>query len=107
MKSLIYRHTIFQNEREVTIIYILGVPVFKRVIIDKEDRPRRACGSTSSLQMHPVILKATLMMKPTTINNYGKEKSDTDRPESTDACTHQTHRSVCRTCAHAIRSNSE
>lgn len=44
MKSLIYRHTIFQNEREVTTIYILGVPVFKRVIIDKEDRPRRTCG---------------------------------------------------------------
>lgn len=44
MKSLIYRHTIYQNEREVTTIHIFGVPVFKRVIIDKEDRPRRACG---------------------------------------------------------------
>lgn len=44
MKSLIYRHTVFQKEREITTIYILGVPVFKRVIIDTEDRPRRACG---------------------------------------------------------------
>ena len=44
MKSLIYRHTAYKNNSEVTTIYILGVPVFKRVIIDTEDRPRRACG---------------------------------------------------------------
>lgn len=44
MKSLIYRHTTYKNNREVTTIYVLGVPVFKRVIIDTEDRPRRACG---------------------------------------------------------------
>ena len=44
MKSLIYRHTTYKNNREVTTIYVLGVSVFKRVIIDTEDRPRRACG---------------------------------------------------------------
>lgn len=44
MKSLIYRHTTYKNNREVTTIYVLDVPVFKRVIIDTEDRPRRACG---------------------------------------------------------------
>jgi len=44
MKSLIYRHTTYKNNREVTTIYVLGVPAFKRVIIDTEDRPRRACG---------------------------------------------------------------
>lgn len=44
MKSLIYRHTTYKNNREATTIYVLGVPVFKRVIIDTEDRPRRACG---------------------------------------------------------------
>lgn len=44
MKSLIYRHTKYQNNKEITIIYILGVSVFKRVIIDNDDRPRRACG---------------------------------------------------------------
>ena len=46
MKSLIYRHTTYKNNREVTTIYVLGVSVFKRVIIDTEDRPRRACGFT-------------------------------------------------------------
>lgn len=44
MKSLIYRHTTYANSREVTTIFILGVPIFKRVIIDKGDKPRRACG---------------------------------------------------------------
>lgn len=44
MKSLIYRHTTYKNNREETSIYVLGVPVFKRVVIDTEDRPRRACG---------------------------------------------------------------
>ena len=47
MKSLIYRHTTYKNNREVTTIYVLGVPVFKRVIIDTEDRQRRACGFTA------------------------------------------------------------
>ncbi len=44
MKLLIYRHTTYANSREVTTIYILGVPIFKRVIIDKEDKHHRACG---------------------------------------------------------------
>lgn len=44
MKSLIYRHTTYANNREVTKIYFLGMPIFKRVIIEKEDKPRRTCG---------------------------------------------------------------
>lgn len=44
MKSLIYRHTTYRDNNEVTTIYILGMPVFKRVINDTEDRPRRSCG---------------------------------------------------------------
>lgn len=44
MKSLIYRYTTYANNREVTKIYFLGMPIFKRVIIEKEDKPRRTCG---------------------------------------------------------------
>lgn len=46
MKSFIYRHTTYKTGREATTIYILGVPVLKRVVIDTEDRPHRACGFT-------------------------------------------------------------
>lgn len=44
MKSLIYRHTSYRNNREVTTLYILGVPIFKRVVIEADERPRRICG---------------------------------------------------------------
>lgn len=54
MKSLIYRHTKCHNNDEVTTYYFLGVPVFKRVIIDTEDKPRRACGFTALASDAPV-----------------------------------------------------
>lgn len=44
MTAIIHRQTTYTNNREVTTIRVFGVPVFKRVIIDTEDRPRRACG---------------------------------------------------------------
>lgn len=45
MKSLIFRHTEYHKDSETTTIHILGVCVFKRVIIDyDEERKHRACG---------------------------------------------------------------
>lgn len=54
MKSFVYRHSTYEAGRETTTIRILGVPIFKRVIIDTEDRPRRACGFTVYASDAPV-----------------------------------------------------
>lgn len=54
MKSLIYRHTTYRDNNEETTIYILGVPVFKRVINDTEDKPRRSCGFITYASDAPV-----------------------------------------------------
>lgn len=54
MKSFAYRHSTYEAGRETTTIRVLGVPIFKRVIIDTEDRPRRACGFTVYASDAPV-----------------------------------------------------
>lgn len=54
MKSLIYQHTTCRDNNEETTIYILGVPVFKRVFIDTEDKSRRSCGFTTYASDSPV-----------------------------------------------------
>ena len=54
MKSFVYRHSTYEAGRETTTISVLGISVFKRVIIDTEDRPRRACGFTVYASASPV-----------------------------------------------------
>lgn len=54
MKSFVYRHSTYEAGRETTTISVLGIPIFKRVIIDTEDRPRRACGFTVYASDAPV-----------------------------------------------------
>lgn len=44
MTAIIHRQTTYSNNREVTTIRVFGVPVFKRVIIDNDERTRRSCG---------------------------------------------------------------
>lgn len=44
MTAIIHRQTTYTNNREVTIIRVFGVPVFKRVIIDNDEHTRRSCG---------------------------------------------------------------
>ncbi len=44
MTAIIQRHTTYINNRETTTIRVFGVPVFKRVIIDNDERTRRPCG---------------------------------------------------------------
>lgn len=54
MKSFVYRHSTYEVGRETTTISVFGIPIFKRVIIDTEDRPRRACGFTGYASDAPV-----------------------------------------------------
>lgn len=54
MKSFIYRHSAYEAGRETTTISFFGIPVFKRVIINTEDRPHRACGFTIYASDAPV-----------------------------------------------------
>lgn len=44
MTAIIHRQTKYTDNNEVTTIRVFGVTVFKRVIIDTDEHPRRQCG---------------------------------------------------------------
>lgn len=44
MTAIIHRQTTYTDNNEVTTIRVFGVTVFKRVIIDTDERSRRECG---------------------------------------------------------------
>lgn len=47
MTALIHRQTTYSVNCETTVIRLFGIPIFKNVIIDNDERPRRACGFTA------------------------------------------------------------
>jgi hypothetical protein len=44
MNPIIFRQTTYRNNREITTINVFGVTLFKRIIIDTDERARRPCG---------------------------------------------------------------
>ncbi|MCM1217625.1 MAG: hypothetical protein NC548_24300 [Lachnospiraceae bacterium] len=46
MKSLIYRHTTFEKQRETSTLYVFGVSIFTTVTIDNDDVKHRPIGFT-------------------------------------------------------------
>lgn len=47
MKPVICKHTKVTKSGEVTTLYVFGVPVFRKIYADAEDKKRRAIGFTS------------------------------------------------------------
>lgn len=44
MKPLVFRQSQYTDTTEITVIYILGVPVFKRSVTDTSDSKHRPIG---------------------------------------------------------------
>ena len=44
MNPIIIRETKYEANREITTICVFGVPLFKRIIDDTEEKTRRPCG---------------------------------------------------------------
>lgn len=81
MKSFIYRHTTYRDNNEVTTIYIFGVSIFKRVVIDIEDRQRRTCGFQVFASDAPTEVEEDYYFPDETeLKHHGKEEKAAVRP---------------------------